>query len=301
MAININALVGEVAKQNAGQRNASLLKSYDDHLAAIKAGPGYSAGGSGRYAPARPRGGRPVNSNIYDYGENAGTILATPTGMKKNTFREDLAESTSRLNRSGGYGGGSGGGYSPYPTVSMPTLDPIDAPTLTAPTLPTYTAPERDQGRLEFLQRKATAPMVSSLRGGLQSGITSTRSIDNPNARKHALRGMFEGFSRGLGDVTRSGDVAGLGEYNQEFAADVDEARTIYGRDTQQSINEAATANQNLMAQYQQQLADRNALFGIRSNVFMNQPRRNQANAVYGGANRSAGSANPNPYRRMVA
>ncbi len=225
---------------------------------------------------------------------------------KSGTFRDRLAASNTRLNSGrpgtalanptpygrlgrgtsfgGGYGGGSGGGGfgGGYPQIPMPRLSPVTTPTLTNPTLPTYTAPERDPGRVKALQRKAFAPGLSALRGGVQSGITSTRSVRNPVARKFALRGLMSGFSEGIGRIKPGADASGLNQYEREFGSQVEEARSRHATATQQAIGTASTANRNAMMQYQQQIADRNTTYQMLAQMFAAQPLRRQAQSTYG-------------------
>jgi len=159
-------------------------------------------------------------------------------------------------------------GYADYPTIPMPTLSPIETPTLTAPELPTYTAPERDEKRLQSLQQKAAAPGLQRLRRGLDKGIQSTRSIDNPTERKFHLSGMLEQYGLGLGDIISKADMTGLNEYEREYATQLDQAKTRYGADVHEATSKASVENQNLINRYQQELADRNAMFALESQLF---------------------------------
>lgn len=172
---------------------------------------------------------------------------------------------------------GSSKSYADYPTVPMPTLTPVEAPKLTAPVLPEYTAPERDEKRRQALQTKAAAPGLQRLRRGLDKGIQSTRSIDNPTERKFQLSGMLESYGLNLGDIISKADMTGLNEYEKEYSTQLDQAKTRYGADVQEATSKASVENQNLINQYQQQLADRNAMFGLQSQIFAKQPISRQA------------------------
>lgn len=171
----------------------------------------------------------------------------------------------------------SGKSYADYPTVPMPRLMPIEAPTLTAPELPTYTAPERDEKRVNALQTKAAAPGLTRLRRGLERGIQSTRSIDNPTERKFQLSGMLESYGMNLGDIISKADMTGLNEYEKEYSTQIDQAKTRFQTNVQQAMSDTSVSNQNLMTQYQQQLADRNAMFALQSQAFSKQPISRQA------------------------
>jgi hypothetical protein len=171
----------------------------------------------------------------------------------------------------------SGKSYADYPTVPMPQLGQVTAPTLTAPELPTYTAPERDEKRRDALQTKAAAPGLTRLRRGLERGIQSTRSIDNPTERKFALSGMLEEFGLNLGDIISKADMTGLSEYEKEFSTQLDQAKTRYGAEVQGAVTDTSVANQNLMNQYQQQLTERNAKYALESQIFAKQPISRQA------------------------
>lgn len=195
------------------------------------------------------------------------------------SFEENYGSSITQPGRGMSSMYGSGKSYADYPTVPMPQLMPIEAPTLTAPELPTYTAPERDEKRRDALQTKAAAPGITRLRRGLERGIQSTRSIDNPTERKFALSGMLEEFGLNLGDIISKADMTGLSEYEKEFSTQLDQAKTRYGAEVQGAVTDASVANQNLMNQYQQQLADRNAKFALESQIFAKQPISRQASS----------------------
>jgi len=187
------------------------------------------------------------------------------------------------LSRSTSSGGGiRSGGYADFPTVPMPTLSPVETPTLTAPELPEYTAPERDEKRIQALQQKAAAPGLARQRRGLERGIQSTRSIDNPTERKFHLTGMLEEYGLGLGDIISKADMQGLNEYEREYATQADQAKTRYGAEVTEAMSAAEIANQNLMNKYQQELADRNAMFGLQSQIFGRQGIQKQAEAFAG-------------------
>ena len=178
--------------------------------------------------------------------------------------------------------GSSSGGYANFPTVPYPTLKPIETPTLSSPDLPVYTAPERDETRRDALQTKAAAPGLTRLRRGLDKGIQSTRSIDNPTERKFQLTGMLEEYGLNLGDIISKADMTGLKEYETEFATQLDETKTRYGADVTGAMSRAEVGNQNLMNQYQSELADRNAMFGLQSQLFGQQGIQKQAEAFAG-------------------
>lgn len=201
------------------------------------------------------------------------------TPQKQLTLEEQFGSSLTPSGRGMSSIYSTGKSYADYPTVPMPQLTPIETPKLTAPDLPEYTAPERDEKRLSALQTKAAAPGLTRLRRGLERGIQSTRSIDNPTERKFQLSGMLESYGLNLGDIISKADMSGLNEYEKEFSTQLDQAKTRYQADISEATTRAGIENQNLMNQYQQQLADRNAMFALQSQIFAKQPISRQAAA----------------------
>lgn len=143
--------------------------------------------------------------------------------------------------------------YDNYTYKGMPKL-PEMAPLV----YPTYTPPARDVGRLEYLTQQAAAPGLRGLRSQVQRAMG--QRYENPNLRRMTLREALAGYGRGLSEVMGGARREGLGQYEAEYAPQVQAAQMAYQTEVGRKQQEWQTQRQAQMtaweAQRQAQMAE---------------------------------------------
>lgn len=95
-------------------------------------------------------------------------------------------------------------------------------------TMPAYSAPAWNKDRVKSLTQRNFGTTANQLGNKVNEAITRSFSMDNPLLQKEYMRGTLRGYGEGLGTAQDSARKAAVSEYSQEYASDVDAAKTTY-------------------------------------------------------------------------
>jgi hypothetical protein len=121
--------------------------------------------------------------------------------------------------RSGG--GGGGRSYAPRPTSTTQTTQ-----TTYEGTKPEIDLPEYDKAKIKEYRQKIAGPAMRRLRSEMRRALSA--SYENPNVRRHILRGALEGYGIGLGSITAESERAAGQRYGQEYGQQYQRALQTY-------------------------------------------------------------------------
>lgn len=124
-----------------------------------------------------------------------------------------------------GGGGGGGGLDQPQPRDPYQALQSPDMPRFEGEE---YTPPERDQAIYDQERRKAMGPGMRALREGTREAISSSQSLDNPNARSKFIQQALHGYGKGLESVASQADRQATMTADKRQAEAVSMYRTKY-------------------------------------------------------------------------
>lgn len=146
--------------------------------------------------------------------------------------------------------------------------DPYQA--LQAPDMPKfkgeeYNAPERDQAIYDEERRKAMGPGMRALREGTREAISSSQSLDNPNARGKFIQQALHGYGQGLESVASQADRQATMTADKRHAEAVSMYRTKYDYKRDEDLmnfkGEISTIATNFAAESAASIANYNAGF----------------------------------------
>ena len=160
---------------------------------------------------------------------------------------------------------GGGGSYSAAPQQRV--IAPMKA--LEAPELPEYKGigeykpPEEDESVYKGARREAMGAGMRELREGTREAISSSQSLDNPNARSKFIQQALKGYGQGLEQVAKGASSEARNVAGRKRAEQIDVYRTnytaksdVYLKNYQNQINTIAA---NFASQQNAQTANFNA------------------------------------------
>lgn len=180
-----------------------------------------------------------------------------PQAEGLDTWRFGSPSDIRRARTGGGTGGRGGYASTPAPGAPIPEFHfsgSLD--------LPDYQPPAEDD---EFYKRERSALMGRGLRGlrnRTQEAIISSKSIDNPNARRQFVKDVLSGYGEGLEAVSAEAGREAKAEvgrkraeevsiYNAQYQAESQEAKANYDQQLQEELMNWQSAYQNAQAGYQ--------------------------------------------------
>jgi len=160
-----------------------------------------------------------------------------------------------------------GGGWSSPSGPAKQTIAPMEA--MEAPKMPEYKGPgeykppEEDEGVYKTARREAMGAGMRELREGTREAISSSQSLDNPNARSKFIQQALKGYGQGLEQVAKGAASEAKGVAGRKRAEELDVYRVnyqaksdVYLKNYQNQINTIAT---NFASQQNAQMANWNA------------------------------------------
>jgi hypothetical protein len=84
--------------------------------------------------------------------------------------------------------------------------------------MPTYTAPRWNEGAIDALTQKRSAPGLRAMRQ--QVSRASGVSYDNPNMKRMTLRDALQGYGQGVEQTLSGANAAATNEYGNQFSAE---------------------------------------------------------------------------------
>jgi hypothetical protein len=91
---------------------------------------------------------------------------------------------------------------------------------------PTADLPEYDKTKIKEYRQKIAGPAMRRLRSEMRRALSA--SYENPNVRRHILRGALEGYGIGLGSITAESERAAGQRYSQEYGQEYQRALQTY-------------------------------------------------------------------------
>jgi hypothetical protein len=91
-----------------------------------------------------------------------------------------------------------------------------------------YAPPERDQAIYDQERRKAMGPGMRALREGTREAISSSQSLDNPNARSKFIQEALHGYGQGLESVAAGADRQATSTADRRHSEALSMYRTKY-------------------------------------------------------------------------
>jgi hypothetical protein len=161
--------------------------------------------------------------------QEGGTVGYTGEGHHLDEYNKSVASmggNTGRTATTGGsYVGGGGapgqqGPRDPYQAMKTPDMPEFQGEE--------YAPPERDQAIYDEERRKAMGPGMRALREGTREAISSSQSLDNPNARGKFIQEALHGYGQGLESVAAQGDRQATMTADKRQAEAVSMYRTKY-------------------------------------------------------------------------
>jgi hypothetical protein len=86
--------------------------------------------------------------------------------------------------------------------------------------------PEYDKSKVKAYRQKIAGPAMRKLRSEMRRAMSA--SYENPNVRRHILRGALEGYGIGLGKITADSERAASSRYAQEYGQQYQVALQTY-------------------------------------------------------------------------
>ncbi len=153
-----------------------------------------------------------------------------PPDQPEETWRYGSPADVTRAQYGGGGGGGGGRAVAPQAPLAMPRFkfdQQLD--------LPDYSPPEEDPQAYRAARQEAMGRGERAIRNRAQEAIMSSKSIDNPQARKQFINSVLSGVGEGLEAV-----AAGAGrEARQVTGAKRAEQMQVYNAKYQAQSQEA--------------------------------------------------------------
>ena len=114
---------------------------------------------------------------------------------------------------------GGGGSYRPTSTIQTTKTTYEGA-------RPEVDLPEYDKAKIKEYRQKIAGPAMRRLRSEMRRALSA--SYENPNVRRHILRGALEGYGIGLGSITAESERAASQRYGQEYGQEYQRALQTY-------------------------------------------------------------------------
>jgi len=152
-----------------------------------------------------------IGANPYGYGQAMSVPSTSIYGMRESgapTTTE--TKSTDRT------------GYTPKP----PTGSVQTTQTTYTGKRPEIGLPEYDTKKIKAYRQKIAGPAMRKLRSEMRRALSA--SYENPNVRRHILRGALEGYGIGLGSITAESERAAGQQYAQEYGMQYQKALATY-------------------------------------------------------------------------
>jgi hypothetical protein len=270
----------------------SLIKTYEDIASGYESmtGAGTTTGNvntnpnSSGYGYNINRTGSTPSGYYGSYstpGGNLITIGAPPTTQQQSS--QQSSGSAKKSSSGGGYS--SGASYSlgyQGPTVDKPEYQTTEFKGPGEYKAPEYAPPEYDDAVEKKLRSEYMAPGMRQVRQSTAQAITSSKSLDNPNARalfiEKALSGVGDAISSVSATAGKEARSAAMDQYKMDmekynfgWKALSDEAKTNYDSEWQKAIMDFQESRYANQMDYQMQ-----------ANLFSQMPLDQQASAYSG-------------------
>lgn len=108
------------------------------------------------------------------------------------------------------------------------TFKAIDAPDMPTFVGDEYAPPEQDSAIYDAEREKAIRPGLRALREGTTEAISSSQSLDNPNARSMFIKRALHGYGQGLEGVAAQAGREATGRADKKYQQQLDIYRTKY-------------------------------------------------------------------------
>lgn len=118
---------------------------------------------------------------------------------------------------------------------------------------PEYNAPEYSQEKIDTLTQRRASSGLRSLRAAMQK--VQGGYYTNPNVKRMTLRDALAGYGQGVADVMGTASEKATKEYGQEYARELDTAKTKFGVDLTESQVNYQNKLTKAQADYNAQLA----------------------------------------------
>jgi len=139
-----------------------------------------------------------------------------------DTWRDELyAERARNQQRSGSYGSG------PSQQIVAP-MKAMESPELPDYQPTEYKPPEEDKGVYDTARRESMGAGMRELREGTREAISSSQSLDNPNARSRFIQQALKGYGQGLEQVARGASSEARGIASRKRSEQLDIYKTNY-------------------------------------------------------------------------
>lgn len=171
-----------------------------------------------------------VASNVspYGYDQSVGAvredqIIGSPPGgtlTMEDIQRRKLQEAQIDLTKAqAGAVRGGGGAYRPTSTTQT-------TQTTYEGERPDIDLPEYDKTKIKEYRQKIAGPAMRRLRSEMRRALSA--SYENPNVRRHILRGALEGYGIGLGSISAESERAASQRYTAEYGMEYQRALQTY-------------------------------------------------------------------------
>jgi len=204
---------------------------------------------------------------------DTGTVGTQPGGPQVSITEEGPVDDSSWRNRlyaeraatanRGSYAAGGGAPGQQRPRDPYQALKTPDMPTFQGEE---YAPPERDQAIYDQERRRSMGPGMRALREGTREAISSSQSLDNPNARSKFIQQALHGYGQGLESVASQADRQATMTADRRQAEAVSMYQTKYeykrNEDLMNYKTEISTIAADFAAESAASVANYNAGFG---------------------------------------
>jgi len=250
-------------------------------------GDDYSAAGVTPWSPPAPTdSGRASASGRGSGGPSAWQAPQVQWGGAQQSDPYGILARHFAGQKQGGGGGGGGGGqyFDSRMAIPAPKFQALTAPTAPQFTAIPYAPPEEDPNVAKKVRREESAPGLRASRTAVNDAILASRNMENPNARGQVTRGALEGYGQNVeGTMARAG-AAGRAEAARKRSEQLNLYNSKYQTMSQENMTNYTNKLNEMMMNWGEKQAGRNAEYGLQAGAFGKQPLAGQALSYNRGA-----------------